>query len=146
VKRSTGLVVSLALGIALGLVLFAGLGVVTVVAAPADSVSAPDLRAHLLAAPKGSQPWEQPPGKDEHLSLDEAAQRSDNPGSLAAELKVCHFQDGAVRAWRESDGTLVEIRLLARKDEVVVWLVVSRLANTNDGRADRLLKAQYDRL
>jgi hypothetical protein len=193
-RRSTGLVLALALGIVLGLGLFAGLGVVTVLAAPAD------LRSHLLPASKGSRAWPHPPGTDEHLSLAQAAQRTRDPATALVEMRQCNFTDGAVRTWRERDGSLVEIQLLlfastadaggfyqfeanfvatdsayfgavdgipegvviafstadengyvriagvAREGGVIVLMMVSQRGQLVRAQADRLLKAQYDRL
>ncbi len=65
-----------------------------------------------MPAPAGAQPWKNPPGTDEHLSLDQDAELTTDPDAVRVMLRFYHFKEGAVRTWTASDKTVVEVHLL----------------------------------
>lgn len=81
----------------------------TATAAPRDHTG--DLRKFLLNPPSSSQPWADPPGVDNKLSIKEAASYYDNPKSATSYLRGLGFKAGAVQSWLEADGSSVEIDL-----------------------------------
>ncbi|GAA5198021.1 hypothetical protein GCM10023322_70530 [Rugosimonospora acidiphila] len=70
-----------------------------------------DLRDYLVTMPSAAQKCEDEEGTNEVLSLDQAAQLSDNADARKSELQKFGFKTGAARCWVNSDDSSVDIRL-----------------------------------
>jgi hypothetical protein len=70
-----------------------------------------DLRALLVAAPSGAKACPKEEGTNGSLSLDQAANLSNDPNQRRSELQKYSFTGGAVSCWVASDQTVVDIRL-----------------------------------
>lgn len=70
-----------------------------------------DLRKYLIGAPTGSNPWPQPLGTNDRLSLAQAAKLSNNSKQRLEKLTADHFVQGAVRSWVTEGGSWIDVRL-----------------------------------
>jgi hypothetical protein len=84
---------------------------------PASPTPAPgpthggDLRALLVAAPGGAKACPKDEGTNGALSLDQAANLSNDPAQRRSELQKYNYTSGAVRCWVANDQAVVDVRL-----------------------------------